>query len=122
MSIHILRQAGLTASCVLLLAACSSQRVMMPTPNVYVGSGAETYEVLPQELKSTHVPLFYVTDRVAEKDENGQLKYGYGRSPSLAFGSAVVDLGEDYQLGAIARRQPDTKASRKSADESTGHP
>jgi len=95
MFIHILRQVVLTTNCVLLLAACSSQRFMMPTPTVYVDSGTETYEVLPQELKSTQVPLFYVTDRVAEKDENGQLKYGYGRSPSLAFGSAVVDLGEN---------------------------
>jgi esterase/lipase superfamily enzyme len=30
-----------------------------------------------------------------EKDENGNLKYGYERSASLAFGTAVVDLGED---------------------------
>ena len=80
MSIHIFKQAGLPAIFILLLAACSSQRVLMPTPNVYVDSDATTYEILPQELKSTHVPLFYVTDRVAEKDENGQLKYGYGRS------------------------------------------
>ena len=30
-----------------------------------------------------------------EQDENGNLKYGYMRSTSLAFGSTVVDLGED---------------------------
>ena len=39
--------------------------------------------------------MFYVTDRAPEKDENGKLVYGYGRSASLAFGSTVVDLGED---------------------------
>ena len=95
MFIYKLWQVGLTTSLVLLLVACSSQRVMMPTPNIHVGSDATPYETLPQELKSTQVPLFYVTDRVAENDENGRLKYGFGRSPSLAFGSAVVDLGED---------------------------
>ena len=79
----------------LLLTACSGPRVMMPTPNVYVDSGHEIYTGLPEELKSTEVPLFYITDRVPEKDESGNLKYGYERSPSLAFGSTVVDLGED---------------------------
>ena len=79
----------------LLLTACSGPRVMMPTPNVYVDSGSDIYTGLPEELKSTEVPLFYITDRVPEKDENGDLKYGYERSPSLAFGSTVVDLGED---------------------------
>ena len=79
----------------LLLAACSGQRVMMPTPNVYVDSDTDIYSGLHQDLKSTQVPLFYITDRQPEKDENGNLKYGYGRSASLAFGSTVVDLGED---------------------------
>jgi esterase/lipase superfamily enzyme len=79
----------------LLLAACSGQRVMMPTPNVYVDSGTNVYAGLHQNLKSTEVPLFYITDRQPEKDENGNLKYGFERSASLAFGSTVVDLGED---------------------------
>ncbi len=80
---------------ILLLAACSGPRVLMPTPNIHVDSSDDIYTGLPEELKSTEVPLFYITDRVPEKDENGNLKYGYERSPSLAFGSAVVDLGED---------------------------
>jgi len=81
---------------ILVLSACSGQRVLMPTPNTYVGDeNHEIYTGLPDELKSTEVPLFYVTDRAPEKDENGKLVYGYERSPSLAFGSTVVDLGED---------------------------
>ena len=78
-----------------LLTACSGQRVMMPTPNLYVDSGTDNYAGLHENLKSTEVPLFYITDRLPEKDENGNLKYGYMRSTSLAFGSTVVDLGED---------------------------
>ena len=85
----------LAITSVLLLAACSSQRVMMPTPNIYVDSSSDIYTGLPEELKSTEVPLFYITDRRPEKDENGNLKYGYERSASVAFGSTVVDLGED---------------------------
>ena len=69
---------------------------MMPTPNIHVGdTDHEIYTGLPDELKSNEVPLFYITDRVPEKDEKGKLKYGYKRSPSLAFGSTVVNLGEE---------------------------
>ena len=98
----------LTIITALLLTACSGQRMMMPTPNVYVDSDTETYESLHQDLKSTEVPLFYITDRVPEKDENGNLKYGYGRTASLAFGTVVVDLGEDLtweQLLETSRTQ-----------------
>ncbi len=86
---------SLFLSLVLALTACSGQRVLMPTPNVYVDSDHEVYTGLPDGLKSNEVALFYITDRVPEKDENGKLKYGYKRSPSLAFGSTVVNLGEE---------------------------
>jgi esterase/lipase superfamily enzyme len=79
----------------LLLAACSGRRLMMPTPNVHLNSSADMYQDLHPELKSTQVRLFYITDREPEKDENGNLEYGYGRSPSLAFGTTVVDLGKN---------------------------
>jgi esterase/lipase superfamily enzyme len=79
----------------LLLAACSGQRVMMPTPNIEVNPEKDHYAELHPELKSTEVPLFYITDREPERDENGNLEYGYARSHSSAFGTTVVDLGED---------------------------
>lgn len=80
---------------VLLLTACSAARVMMPTPNVHLEAEQDFYKDLSRELQSTEVPLFYVTDRVPERDEQGNLRYGYERSPSLGFGTAVVDLGVD---------------------------
>jgi esterase/lipase superfamily enzyme len=80
---------------ILLLAACSGQRVMMPTPNIEVNPEKDQYADLHPDLKSTEVPLFYVTDREPERDENGNLEYGYARSHSVAFGTTVVDLGED---------------------------
>jgi esterase/lipase superfamily enzyme len=79
----------------LLLAACSGQRVMMPTPNIEVNPEKDHYADLHPDLKSTEVPLFYITDRTPERNENGELEYGYGRSSSLAFGTTVVGLGED---------------------------
>ncbi len=101
-------------SCLLLLllffltGCASGPRVMMPTPNVYVEPEQDVYADLAQPLKSTEVPLFYITDRVPEQDENGNLRYGYGRSNSLAFGTTVVDLGVDITwnelLEAAVRR------------------
>ena len=112
MNSHLRR--WLVFTLILITSACSGGRVLMPTPNVYVGeTDLKTFTGLPDELKNTEVPLFYVTDRAPEKDENGRLIYGYRRSPSLAFGSTVVDLGEDIsweQLLAASRTGKRLKA------------
>jgi esterase/lipase superfamily enzyme len=68
---------------------------MMPTPNVHLDPERDFYTGLHRDLKSTEVPLFYITDRAPEQEEDGTLSYGYERSPSVGFGSAVVDLGVD---------------------------
>jgi hypothetical protein len=60
-------------SLVLLLAACSGQRVMMPTPNVEVNSQKDVYADLHPDLKSIEVPLFYITDRKPERGETVSL-------------------------------------------------
>jgi esterase/lipase superfamily enzyme len=88
-------QACFILAVALVLSACSGQRVLMPTPNVYVDSSIDHYQEIHPNLKSTEVRLFYITDRIPGQDENGNLEYGYGRSPSLAFGSTVIDLGEN---------------------------
>ena len=79
----------------LVLTGCSTARVMMPTPNVYLEPKRDVFADLAAPLQSTEVPLFYVTDRAPEQGEEGNLLYGYRRSASLAFGTAVVDLGRD---------------------------
>jgi esterase/lipase superfamily enzyme len=77
----------------LILTGCAGGRVMMPTPNVHLDPERDFYADLDPALKSTEVSLFYLTDRAPERDQEGKLQYGYGRSASVAFGSAVVDLG-----------------------------
>jgi esterase/lipase superfamily enzyme len=79
----------------LLFSGCSSTRQMMPTPNLHVTADDDCYQDLNPKLKSTEVRLFYITDRTPEQDDKGNLRYGYNRSASLAFGSAIVDLGLD---------------------------
>lgn len=79
----------------LLLTGCSGQRLLMTTPNVYLGDHRDFYGTLDPSLKTTEVPLFYITDRAPERDEEGNLRYGSDRSNSLAFGKVVVELGRD---------------------------
>ncbi len=90
-------ESKLTQICFLALifvvSGCAGPRLMMPTPNLYLDENHDRYGDLPPRLRSTEVQLFYITDRVPEDAEEGNLRYGYGRSPSLAFGTAVVDLG-----------------------------
>jgi esterase/lipase superfamily enzyme len=76
---------------------------MMETPNIHLDPNRDFYGDLHEDLKSTEVPLFYVTDRAPEENEECcGLQYGYERSSSLAFGSAVVDLGVDITWEELA--------------------
>jgi esterase/lipase superfamily enzyme len=92
----------------LVLTACGGARVMMPTPNVYLDPERDFFAGIHRELQSSEVPLFYLTDREPERDAEGRLRYGYERSASLGFGSAVVDLGRNLSwedLLAASRTQ-----------------
>jgi len=86
---------GSILACVLLIAGCAESRQLMPTPNLYTDGTVTLFEALPEEYTSPLVELIYVTDRVPETDEAGNLSYGYGRSNSLAIGTTVVNLGQN---------------------------
>jgi esterase/lipase superfamily enzyme len=80
---------------VMALTGCASSRSLMPTPNLYAAGKQEPFTQISPEFKTNRVELFYVTDRKPEKDKNGKLTYGYGRSNSAAFGTATVEIGEN---------------------------
>lgn len=77
------------------LTGCSGQRLLMPTPNLYLEEQQNVFDTLDPALKTTDVPLYFVTDRQPEQDENGNLHYGWERSSSLGFGRVVVQLGRN---------------------------
>lgn len=77
------------------LTAVACSRTEPLPPSVYDGDNAVSYEGLSPTLRSTRVDLLYVTDRTPQTDDEGNLQYGIGRSPSLAYGSVVVELDED---------------------------
>jgi len=81
---------------VLLLSGCSSQRPLMPTPDVYALGVMQPFsDSLPAELKTVDVNIMYATDRVPAPREDGRLDYGKGRDHALAIGEAVVNIGGD---------------------------
>jgi esterase/lipase superfamily enzyme len=98
-------------SCV-LLAGCSTARLMMPTPNLYINSKTDLYTDLAKELKGNEVELLYLTDRLAEQDEAGELRFGYGRSHSLSFGTVPVDLGVDMSWDDLLKASRSQKRSK----------
>ncbi len=79
----------------LLLIGCSSAPKLMPSPNIYTGGGSYPESGVPPGLKSNEVDLLFVTDRAPETTADGTLEYGTGRSASVGFGSAIVEIGND---------------------------
>jgi len=92
---------------VLLIVGCSSQRTLMPTPDIYAQGIMQPFaDTLPAELKSADVNIMYATDRASTPREDGRLDYGIGREFFMALGEAVVNIGGDTtweKLAADAR-------------------
>ena len=79
---------------VFALVGCSSIPKLMPTPNIYLEGGGYPASSVPRDLRSNEVDLLFVTDRAPETSDDGELVYGSGRSASMGFGSAIVEIGD----------------------------
>ena len=89
----MLHRNQLLAVFILMLTGCASGPTLMPTPNLYNGGKEYPQSKLNAEQKNARVDMLYVTDR-APDPEKDQLEYGSGRSPSIGFGSALIDIGQ----------------------------
>lgn len=65
----------------------------MPAPNLLLGVTPGPFDAVPAPLQTPHADVIYLTDRAREDDGSGRPRYGYGRSPSLAYGTAQVRWG-----------------------------
>ncbi len=79
----------------LVLVGCASTPKLMPTPNIYLEGGGYPESSVPLDLRSNEVELLFVTDRAPKTSADGTLAYGTGRSASVGFGSAIVEIGRD---------------------------
>jgi esterase/lipase superfamily enzyme len=111
--LRLLGLALLPCALLLVLAAGCGGRELIPTPNLYVGSGEDPFAAVPEPFQNNQVDVLYATDRTRVETDGGSVQYDYGRSYSLAFGSATMTLGEDVPWEALvaASRTDDREVS-----------
>ena len=97
------RAVSILAGIAVVLVGCATGRPLMPTPNVYAAQPVNSFENVPAPRQTPAVELLFVTDRIPEKSDAGELRYGYQRSPSLGFGSVQVNLGDDLSWQELVR-------------------
>jgi esterase/lipase superfamily enzyme len=93
------------------LSACSSVRVLAPTPNIFT-NGAYPQSEIPQAYQTAQPSIFYITDRFATRREGG-LSYGSERSSSMAFGASTIAFGEDQDWQSLSTASGQAKRNEK---------
>ena len=91
------RRAGRFAALGLALLALHSSAgcvaTLMPAPNLLMGQHPGPFDAVPAALQTSHAEVIFLTDRDRDDKGNGPPRYGYKRSPSLAYGTARVHWG-----------------------------
>ena len=76
---------------------------MMPTPVLYTGTAARPlFTDLPIDHRRPPLDLLFITDR-APAEQAGDLPYTASRSRSMAFGSVMIEFGEDLNWDLLVR-------------------
>ena len=104
-------RAHLLIVALLALSACSSVRVLAPTPNIFVG-GAYPQSEIPPAYQSAQPSIFYITDRLATQSD-GNLSYGSERSSSMVFGASSVSFGADQSWQSLSAASGQVKRAEK---------
>jgi esterase/lipase superfamily enzyme len=97
---------------VCLLAGCQGPH-LMPTPNTYAKAPPPSFADLAPPLRTNTVDVLYATDRQPIPQDDGTLAYGYGRSPSLAVGSCVVEMGENISWDTLVEQSQQAERSQE---------
>jgi len=91
-----------------LLAGCRGPQ-LAPTPNLFVRTPDENpFRDVPPAHQGNVVEICYFTDRDPIERPDGSLRYGFGRSESLAVGVCDVSIGVNLSWDELV------KASRTS--------
>ena len=91
-----------------LIAGCGAPQ-LMPTPNLYSSGRGDPFDQVPADYRNNEVDVLYVTDRLPEVDKKVGIKYGYGRSHSMAFGSCAVEIGDKVPWEDLVRESRTAK-------------
>ena len=93
------------------LAACSTARVLAPTPNNFA-NGAYPQSSIPPAYQTAQAPIFYVTDRGSQNNQ-GSLGYNAERSSSTVFGASTVAFGKNQSWQSLLAASGSVKRSAK---------
>ena len=93
------------------LSACSSVRVLAPTPNIF-GNGAYPEDGISQTNQTAQPTIFFMTDRLAEQ-KDGERAYGSERSSAMTFGATTVAFGENLDWPALTAASGEFKRSEE---------
>jgi esterase/lipase superfamily enzyme len=90
---------------VLLVGGCGGPQ-LMPTPTIYVDAKTDPFADVPVALQGGKIDILYVTNRaqVATKKGDPSVEYGIERSHSAAYGSCIVEIGEDLPWAEIVKQ------------------
>jgi esterase/lipase superfamily enzyme len=83
---------------------------MMPTPALYTGEHAKPlFAAAPAQSTSPALDLLFVTDRAPATDAYKAAPYTADRSRSMAFGSTMVEFGENVDWEQLMKESTETK-------------
>lgn len=98
---------------VVALGGCASHgKKLMPAPAIAHSPAAQMVsDQVPVERRGSAINLLYITDRAPDTMAKSNTAYGDGRSKSLAFGSAMVELVPQLDWEALQRESLDDTRS-----------
>jgi esterase/lipase superfamily enzyme len=103
------RSAVVIVAIAFVLTGCATGVPMMPVPVLYTGENAKPlFTDLPADSHRPTLDLLFITDR-APAEQADDLPYTTGRSRSTAFGSAMIEFGEDVSWDELARESAATQ-------------
>ena len=92
-----------------LLAGCATTHSLMPTPSVYTGPSAKPlFADASIASGPPTLDLLFITDR-APAEQADVSPYTGSRSRSLAFGSTMIQFGEDVSWDVLAKESTATQ-------------
>ena len=103
------RSAIVIAAIAFVLTGCATNYAMMPTPVLYTGVDAKPlFTELSIDSRWPSLDLLFITDRAPAEQADG-LPYTAARSRSMAFGSAMVEFGEDVSWDVLVKESTATQ-------------
>jgi len=104
------RCAGIViAAIAFVLTGCATNYTLMPTPALYTGANAKP--LFTDSSIGSQAPaldVLFITDRAAAENGDG-LHYTTERSRSMAFGSVLIEFGENVTWDELVRESTATE-------------